>query len=139
MPIEIPADATDAELQDIHCGLLDAIDEIRVIHRWGPSTIYAVECSVVTAAYVLGKTTKGDTRYRLTAGVDYANPVPETVFGIEILAAKVWRPILDNSITVEEVVEISKRAGDYLGEHHKFIDILLRIDHMLIGRFLERS
>lgn len=86
--------------------LLDTLDETRVVHRWGQSTLYAVECAIATAAYVLGKTIEGGTRYRLTAGVDYEDPVPETVYGIDIFDANAWHPLIDDDISDENTVVI---------------------------------
>ncbi len=126
-----------AYLRDIHAGILQEYHDIRIVAgRWEARTEYAINVKYTRAAQLLGANTDPNTRYRIVAGVDWEETIPESMFDIEFFAnaTNEWTSALDMMRCDKALVAAHQRVREFLDETHPMMPMLMRIDGILAAR-----
>lgn len=135
---EFESDTTGVKnLVAMHEAILEDINEIRVLNRWGWSTKYAVRCSRKTAERAWGKSfvaVPADATFRVlwSTRIDIEADVT-TGMSLEVQCGKEsWRPLPEVERTSFSAEVLADRLGSYLDTEVPEHLFLAAIDSVLL-------
>lgn len=138
-PYNIPEDAPESVLIDLHREILITNPRVRCHFKWGNFTEYSVKLNQRDVEHIAAREIATTAPFRATVGVDCEDSDAPVSMALEVWDGDEWSPAWDmlNAETLGVTMDIDEsgflqRMNDFIMQKHPAIAALVEIDLQML-------